>query len=397
MFYSLFPYFYEENTKMTSALVLVLFLSISFIFGQDDEFLIDRIITNLRPKGESSEATHTSYSLMERMEYFSVPGISFAVSHRGRLTWARTFGVKDKENLLLCDTNTLFQAASISKPISTTILLSLVDKGVLELDKPVNNYLKDWQVPFSILTETSPVTLRQLASHSAGMTVHGFPGYAAGQTLPTISQILGGFPPANTQPIFSAFKPGTRFQYSGGGFCIIQLALTETTHLDFQSLAQKYVFQPTSMSRSTFEQPLSAGFLDNVAKGHDKYGREIKGGWHTYPELAAAGLWTTPSDLLKWAIALANAWQGLQSDLLSRSSAKEMLTARLGSCGLGIFISSNGESFSFNHGGANAGYRSFLLFFPKTGDGIAIMCNGDGADDLQNEIVRAVIAEYGWN
>lgn len=374
----------------------ILFLSVSFVCGEDYQDSINRIVTNLRPKADSSGNIPSPYSLIERMEHFSVPGVSLAVSHGGHLAWARTFGFKDKENSLLCDTNTLFQAASISKPIATTILLKLVDQRVLDLDKPVNNYLKSWQVQPSPLTETSPVTLRYLASHSSGMTVHGFPGYATGQPLPTVPQILNGLQPANTKPVDVVFKPGTKFQYSGGGFCVIQLAITETTKMNFESLAQKYIFQPTLMSRSTFEQPLSGRFLDNVAEGHLKNGAKIKGGWHTYPELAAAGLWTTPSDLLRWAIALAKDWQGDKNSLLSSSSAKEMLTPQLGDCGLGIFVRGNGNSFCFNHGGANAGYRSFLLFFPLSGDGIAIMCNSDGADELLNEVVSAVITEYGW-
>jgi len=381
---------------MLISLLFTLLLSASFVFGEDYEDSINRIVANLRPKDSLSESGPTSYNLAERMKYFSVPGVSIAVSHGGKLAWARSFGVKDRDNLSLCDTNTLFQAASVSKPISTTILLNLVERGFLDLDKPVNCYLKDWQVPFSVLTETTPVTLRHLASHSAGMTVHGFPGYELGQPLPTIPQILNGLPPANTKPVFVAFKPGVNFKYSGGGFCVIQLAITETANLDFESLAKKYVFQPTSMSRSTFEQPLSEGFLGNVAEGHSKDGSKIRGGWHVYPELAAAGLWTTPSDLLKWSASLANAWQGNQNAFLSCSVAKEMLTAQAGGCGLGIFVRGDGASFYFSHGGANAGYRSFLLFYPQTGNGLAIMCNGDGADELQNEIVRAVIAEYGW-
>ena len=394
--YSLFFIFSKNDTFMLIPLLFTLLFSASFVFGEDYEDSINRIVANVRPKANLSDNGPASYNLVERMKFFSVPGVSIALSHGGKLAWARTFGVKDKDNLYLCDTNTLFQAASISKPISTTILLNLVEREFLELDKPVNFYLKDWRVPSSVLTETSPVTLRHLASHSAGMTVHGFPGYEFGQPLPTIPQILNGLTPANTRPVFVAYQPGEKFQYSGGGFCVIQLAITETANLDFESLAKKYVFQPTSMSRSTFQQPLSEVFLGNVAAGHSKDGTKIKGGWHIYPELAAAGLWTTPSDLLKWATSLSNAWQGNQSAFLSCSLAKEMLAAQAGGCGLGIFFRGKGDSFYFYHGGANAGYRSFLLFYPQTGNGIAIMCNGDGADELQSEIVSAVIAEYGW-
>src|SRR5713226_7121154 len=237
------------------------------------------------------------YSLEERMRHYKVEAVSVAVIRDFRVLWTEARGFADREAKEPATTRTLFQAGSISKPVTASGVLREVEAGKLLLDRDVNEYLKSWKLPENEFTAKQKVTLERILSHSAGLTVHGFPGYAAGGPVPTVPQLLDGVPPANTAAVRVEFEPGTKWQYSGGGYTIAQLVMTDTLQKSFPELMRELVLAPAGMAHSTYEQPLPPERLGLAAVGYRTNGAPLPGKRHTYPEMAAAGLWTTSEDL----------------------------------------------------------------------------------------------------
>ena len=363
---------------------------------EDVEARIGRVVGGLRGPVQIQGEPPATMTLADRMTHYQVPGVSIAVIDGGRIAWARGYGVKEAGGGDSVTVETLFQAASISKPVAATAMLRLVQEGRLSLDENVNGYLTSWQLPDNPFTATEKVTLRRIASHSAGLTVHGFPGYHADSAVPTVVQVLDGARPANTKPVRVDTVPGSLWRYSGGGTTLMQLVLTDVTGQPFAELMQQMVLGPAGMSRSTYEQPLPEARAAEAARGHRPGGSLLPGRWHTYPEQAAAGLWTTPSDLASWALAIDAARRGEEGAILSPAMATEMLTVQKGTVGLGPFIEGKGTELHFGHGGANEGFRATVIFFPATGQGAAVMSNSDTGADLNQELLYAIGAEYGW-
>jgi len=334
--------------------------------------------------------------LSERMSAYRVPAVSIALIDENRISWARGYGVTDHESARAVTPETLFQAASISKPVAAAAALKLVEEGRLDLDENVNTYLESWKLPENDLTAQKPVTLRRLLSHTAGLTVHGFRGYAAHEDVPTLNQVLDGEAPANSDPIRVDTLPGSMWRYSGGGYTVMQKLLIDRTGLSFPRLLQESVLSPSGMSRSSYVQPLPEESAGDAAVAHRMNGKPIKGRWHTYPEMAAAGLWTTPTDLCRFALEVARAFQGGSGPLLASESAREMLTEVDDGYGLGFGVRSEGEKFSFSHSGGNEGFRCLVVMWPRRGQGAAVMTNGDFGGNLYIEIMRALAREYDW-
>lgn len=361
-----------------------------------DSARITTLFRSLRPPLEIVGRLAVRWTLEERMAHHKVPGISVALIENGRIAWARGVGVLEAGKPDPVTPATLFQAASISKPVAATAMLRLVERGALDLDADVNGYLTSWQVPRNRFTEAEKVTLRRIVSHNAGLAVHGFGGYAQGEAVPTVVQVLNGAVPANSKPIVADTLPGAIGRYSGGGFIVMQQLLEDVTREPFADLMQREVLTLAGMRSSTYQQPLPAPHHAGAARGHRPSGEVIPGGWHTYPEQAAAGLWTTPTDLATWLIALSDAYAGRSTRLLSREMATQMLTVQKDGFGLGMQLSGSGDSFGFGHNGSNEGYRAFAYIFPGTGSGLVVMTNGDNGGPLAQELIRAVAAEYGW-
>ena len=334
--------------------------------------------------------------LDERMRHYKVPGVSIAVIDSFRIAWARGYGVSEMGGSSPVTTETLFQAASISKPVAALAALRLVQEGKLALDENVNLKLTSWKVPENEFTAVQPVTLRRLLSHAAGLTVHGFGGYTANSPVPTVLQVLNGETPANSAAIRVDTVPGARWRYSGGGYTVMQQLIEDVTGRSFPDVMRTSVLAPLGMTRSTYEQPLPQALINNAASGHRVDGAVVQGKWHTYPEMAAAGLWTTPSDLARYAIEVQLATAGRSSKVLSRATTTQMLTRQLGTYGLGPSLGGEGRDASFSHGGANRGFRAFFIAFPDRGQGAVVMTNSDAGSALASEIVRAVASEYDW-
>jgi len=291
---------------------------------------------------------------------------------------------------------TMFQAGSISKPLAAMAALKLVEQGKLSLDVDINTLLKSWKLPSDPIQGGKPVTLRELLTHTGGTTVHGFPGYASNEPVPTLVQVLNGEKPANTAAIRSEAAPGSKWNYSGGGFTIMQQAMIDASGEAFPKLLHSTVLAPIGMTHSTYEQPLPKEFQAFGATPYHGDGKPVEGGAHTYPEMAAAGLWTTPTDLARYAIEVENSLEGKANHVLSADMTRQMLTAGMGNWGLGLEIGGAATNPYFSHGGVNEGFVSIFAAYEKGGEGAVVMTNSDSGGALGDEIMHSVAAEYGW-
>jgi CubicO group peptidase (beta-lactamase class C family) len=364
--------------------------------ASDQEGRIHRVEATLVdfPMGEGQ--TPLRMDLLELMKTYNVPGLSVAVIDDYKIAWAKGFGVIETGSSTPVTPKTLFQAGSISKPVAATGALYLAEHGKLALDENVNEKLKTWKVPDNDFTKNEKVTLRRLMSHTAGLTVHGFPGYDVNEAMPTLVQIFNGEKPANTAPIRVDTVPGTIERYSGGGVTIEQQLMVDVSGKAFPALMRELVLDKIGMAESSYEQPLPPARAAMTASGTYSDGKVVQGRWHIYPEMAAAGLWTTPTDLSKFAIEIAQSKQGKANRVLSEKMTREMLTPVLEAAGLGLFME-KGNPGQFGHNGADEGFQAILTMNAETGKGVAIMANSDNGITVGDMLVRKIAKEYGWN
>ena len=343
-------------------------------------------------KGASLKAS----KLEDRMRDLKVPAVSVAVFQYGQLEWARAWGYADLEEKRKASQSTRFQAASISKPVAAVAALALVARGRLTLDENVNKHLKSWKLPENQFTATDKVTLRRLLTHSAGTTVSGFRGYAAGEEVPTLLQVLAGTKPANSAPIIVDMQVGSKWRYSGGGISIVQQMIEDETGKPFAQSARELVLEPFGMKQSTFLQPLPPELREKAATGYRASGAPVPGRYHIYPEQAAAGLWTTPEDLAKFAIELQKIAAGRSTKVINQALAGEMIRRQFETWGLGVSVDGEGAAARFSHGGANEGFRAVLHSYRAAASGVVVMTNSDTGSQVAADIVRAVAREYRW-
>jgi CubicO group peptidase (beta-lactamase class C family) len=333
---------------------------------------------------------HACPTLAERMAEMHVPGVSIVVVHNGVIEWAQAFGVQ-RLNGSPVTSATLFQAGSISKPLAAMAALHLVQQGKLALDTDVNAKLTTWKIPPSAAAPDAVVTLRELLTHTAGFNVHGFPGYAANAPVPTLVQVLNGEKPANTDPIRLESPPGKEPRYSGGGYTVMQQLLLDVAKEPFPILLHDTVLAPIGMTHSTYEQPLPVELRAMAATPYSDDGTAVAGGAHTYPEMAAAGLWTTPSDLARYMIENQRSLQGKANHVLSRELTEEMVAR-----GLGLQIGGSVSNPYFSHGGVNEGFESLFAAYEHNGDGAVVMTNAEGGLRLASEIMSSIAVTYDW-
>lgn len=348
-----------------------------------------RIQRVLRVKGE----TTPTFPLEERMRHYRVPGLSIAVFKDGQLHWAKSYGLADTQMVKPVTNATLFQAASISKPVAALAALKLVEAGKVDLNTDVNEYLTSWKLPGNKYTRQQPVTLRHLLSHTGGVTVHGFPGYTQDMVFPSTVDVLDG--KGNTDPIRVDTLPGSKWRYSGGGFTIMQQLVEDVSGQPFAQFAQEQVLEPIGMKHSGFLHPLPAERHNGASAAYDSEGKMIEGKWHNYPELAAAGLWTTPSDLAAFAIELSKIVNGGEG-VLASALVDSMLTEVKNGYGLGVGVYRRPDTLQFSHGGSNAGFKCHLVADALQNSGVVIMANADQGYSLLQEIEVAIGEEYGW-
>jgi CubicO group peptidase (beta-lactamase class C family) len=340
-----------------------------------------------------------SFSIDELMDYFGVPGVSIAVVKDFEVHWAKGYGIADIETGTKVNTETLFQAASISKPVTAMAVLKAAQDGKFSMDDDINTILKSWKLPESPHSEGYKITPRMLLSHTSGMgDGFGFPGYHPSESRPTILQILNGEKPSNVGKIVLEREPLSAFKYSGGSLTIIQLALTDIIGRSFPNILTDYVLHPIGMNNSVFEQPLSVERDQNATRAHNGKGQAMDAKWHVYPEYAAAGLWTTPTDLAKFAIEVQNSLRGKANNVLSKTMIKEMLSpVGVGDYAVGFAISKKGQGWYFEHSGGNWGFSCILVAHKVKGYGLAIMTNAARGSSVYKELKERIERAYGWD
>ncbi len=348
------------------------------------------LIGPIQVKGE----TPLTYNILDRMKFHKVPGVSIAVVKDGKIAWAKGYGMANTKSGSSVDENTLFQAGSISKPIAALAALKLVQQGKLELDTDVNTYLKGWKIPESKFALNEKVTLRSLLTHSAGMTVHGFPGYQQTDNFPTIEQVLNG--EGNTPKIELDTFPGAIWRYSGGGYTIMEKVVEDVSGMPLEAYMKEHILKPLGMTHSSYDQPLTEKDHAQASAAYDRQGNLYEGLWLNYPEQAAAGLWTTPTDLASYCMAIQEIVAGKADGILSPEIVTQMLTKHKNDWGLGPSLEWNGDSLRFQHGGKNAGFTNRMTAFAHKGDAVILMTNADNGGKLGDEILRSISQYYGW-
>ncbi|MBR9855735.1 MAG: beta-lactamase family protein [Algicola sp.] len=355
-----------------------------------------RIENNIHIIDENGKNSSTTTTIESRMEALNVAGVSIAVFDNNKILWSKGYGKKNRETDENVNESTLFQAASISKPIASVAAFKLIEGNKFSLNEDVNSKLIRWQVPDNEFTKTEKVTPKRIMSHTSGLGTSGFQGYNKKDSVPTLLDILQGSPITNSEPVRVVQKPGESELYSGGGMEVLQMLMEDVTKEEFPRLLNTLIFKPTGMGNSSFAYPLPERLSNLTANGYDENGSVIDGGYHIYPEKAAAGLWTNPSDLALFMIALGKSYRGEDNRLLSQESAKTMMTRVPNAGGIGIGIDGEGAAFRFRHTGGNAGFVCYAVSFANTGRGAVIMTNSDNGFPLIHEIIRAISKEYNW-
>lgn len=339
----------------------------------------------------------STWTIQERMEHYGVPGVSIAVIHNGKIEWSNTYGVMEKGSESLVTENTLFQAASISKPVTAYGALTLVQQKKVALDEDINTYLESWKLPENEFTKDKKVTVKNLLNHSAGITVHGFLGYSTDLPVPTLVEVLNGTAPSNSDPSVVNKTPEESFRYSGGGYNIVQQMMIDVEGKSFPAIMSDLVLKPLEMNNSSYNQPLTGEQLKMAATGYLPDGSMVKGKRHTYPEMAPAGLWTTATDLAKFAVNIQETLKGKSEKGLSQDMTTKMLTPFVEDfIGLGIFVNDKEDEIYFEHGGWNEGFSSQLMAHKDKGYGVVVLTNANQPDFI-SELIRSVARTYEWD
>lgn len=333
-------------------------------------------------------------ALLHLMETYHVPVAGYAIIDHGQIVAAETLSIDPK---IKVTKDSEFQAASISKSIAAYGALRLVSEGKLNLDEAVQNKLSSWKIPKNNYDKNHPITLREILSMTSGFSVSGFGGYAQEAPLPNAEEVLDGKSPANNSPVLVSYQPGSKYFYSGGGYQVLQQMIQDVEKKPFTEVMKKLVLDPLSMNNSHYEFPVSENRRAKMVPAFLGDGTEIKGGWHNYAAPAAAGLWSTPEDLAKFAIDVSNSYVSNKVGLLPKNISYQMLTRQANSSfGLGVVVDGAGKNISFRKGGHNTGYWSEMLMFPVTGKGVVIMTDSENGEALINTLIPFVAREYQW-
>jgi len=376
--------------------LLILLTSCSRMSEIQLERRIERVEKGLL--ADQSDPPWKRMNLIDRMTYYKVPGVSISMINDFQIEWAKGYGVLEAGKDQPVTTETIFQPGSTAKPIVAMSTLHYVEAGDLELDSNVNDKLISWKIPENEFTAQAPVTLRRLLSHSAGIPYVPLHGYPQGLAIPNRLQILDGEPPAKSQPVRVVIVPGTQYSYSNGGYIVVEKLLVDATGMPFDVIMDEIVLEPLQMDTITVKFPLPENLVPIAASGHRVDGSVIPGGWHTNPEMGTGGSWwATPSDMARLYIDIMLTYTGQSENIISQEMAVEMLTPQIENRGLGPWIGDEGgDLYYFGHPGHTYGYKTYIVAYPKRGQGLVIMTNSDAGDALYNEILNSVNVEYGW-
>lgn len=334
--------------------------------------------------------------IKDQMHRYRIPGASIAVVKNFRVEWSKGFGYSNKKTHEPVTTDTVFQAASISKPITAVEALKTFAQKGLSLDANVNSFLIHWKIPDDSYTVAQPVTMRLLLSHTAGITGFRYKGYSLEHKLPTLLEELNGIPPANTPAVTVIRQPGTKFEYSPAGYTIIQQVLVDLYQMPFAKIMRQLILQPLGMDHSTFASPPSEKYLTKIARPYLPNGEPLPKGPFIFTASAAGGLWTTPLDLAKFLIAIQKVLAGESIAGITPRIIRSMMTPGLDhNMGLGFEVNINryGEKTArngnyFRHIGFNSGYLSIMVGSKNQGNGIVVMVNSAPANMSKTKVTQ---------
>ncbi len=317
------------------------------------------------------------------------PGVSRAYRDATGKEVLKYDGVADKENSIPVDGDTVFPACSISKFVTALIVMKLNEQGLLNIDEPVNRYLHQWKLLTSDGNE-SDATIRSILNHTSGIIdgEDSFYGLRRNDPAVGIEDILEGRTAYNKRRVASEKQPGTEFEYSDAGYCVLQMMISEITNSDFDEVATKYVFDMLGLKRAFFASLKNIELREkdrNMAAGYDSRGELIHGKYPQIPDLAASGLWSTPYELMMIAKEFIRAVNG-SSTFLSRESAQEMIrpTENFAWVGLGLFL--RGEDTAVSQGWGENG-QCMLKMNVATGEVSVVMTNRDpGMDQTESGV-----------
>jgi len=336
-----------------------------------------------------------TFTLSERMKHYNILGLSVAVIDNYQIVWAKGYGYADKKEERKVTANTLFEPGSISKSLNAVGILQLAQQGKLDLYQDINQYLVNWKFPYDTVSHGKKITTAQLLSHTAGLGVHGFPGYQRDSAIAAVTDILDGRAPSNTEAVRSVTEPGKESRYSGGGILITQQMLTDLTKQRYEQYIYEHVLRPLGMTNSSYNQPPAVNQRKNLATGYKSNGKEVPGKYFVYPEKAAAGLWTTPTDICKYILEMQQAYQGKSSKVLNQEMVKLHVTPYKNDVAMGTFIQNrNGEKY-FDHTASNEGFSGLFIGGLTNGKGAAIFVNSDDAS-IAFELVNTIALVYNW-
>ena len=336
------------------------------------------------------------WNIKNRMSHYNVSGVSIAVIDNFEVVWAKGYGVADAKKKNPVTTSTLFQAASISKTVNAVAVLQLMEQQKINLNEDINTYLKSWKFPYTEKSNGKKITTKHLLSHTAGLSTSGFDGYMKAKKVPNLTQILDGKKTNDSEAVRSISEPGLAFQYSGGGILITQQMIEDISKSSYESYISNNILQPLGMNNSLYALNKNLKQKD-LASGHWWNGKRLKNKYNIYPELAAAGLWTTPTDLAKFVIALQKSLSEEQEALISKPTAELMFTPVLDNhiTALGTFIRDKKGTLYFDHSGSNEGFTCHYYGSMEDGKGVIVMTNAERYE-LIPEIINSVASVYEW-
>ena len=369
---------------------------------ESKQILVERSLTlPIQFTGEEAQR----FSVKERMAHYHIPGFSFALINNRKIEWSRGYGTLETDSKVPVTSETLFQAASIAKPVTAYAMMRMHEQELVDINKDIKAYLGSFKLAREEKAGNNSVTMKMLLAHTSGITPGGYLGYEKGELVPSDEQVFLGQEPASSKAVKVESVPGEMVKYSGAGYTLTEIILQKVFKKSFEELMNYWVLKGNSMTQSTFSQSLTPEQQARTASGHDSSGQTVKGGWRIHPEQAAAGLWSTPTDLAKFAIEISNAYHG-KSKALTQRSARELLSPVLedkdlsdsfgGQPAITFVVNGEGDEFMFSHGGGNVGYRSYLVMYPNTGKGAVFMANSDAGYGVGMEMLRSVSRIYDW-
>lgn len=350
----------------------------------------------IRGKVKFINEAETLNSISDKMSEYAIPAMSLAVMQEGQIEWSETYQHAEVAGNQRLDCTSLFQAASLSKPVTCMAAVRMHAAGEIDLDKNIKDYLKSFQLPQGKQTVANPVTFRNIFSHTSGINAGGYQGYNRDLDMPSDPGVLMGNEGANSPAIEVVWEPNETLAYSGGGYTLAELALQDIYGAAFSEIMKKWILEPANMENSEFTQPFPASDSNRVAKGHTHSGEVLEGGWRNHPEQAAAGLWSNATDLAKFMAEIYYAYQGKPS-IFSQSDVESMIRDERDGHVYGFIVNRTEDDLAITHYGGNAGYRTAMTISLTTGNGLVYLINSDNGGNLGNELLLSAAQVYSWN